>query len=380
MYRGNKNYNIIEQKIGILNTIYYKMDGFTYVKKINAYPLLLAVILIPIFLVPMMQVKAASYQKEALTIAKAGSLDDAANLNNKAISLDPFNPIYRLNHAKVLTSKQTLSTADKVLVDREMESAEKLSINNADLLTDIGRYHFQIGNLEKGFEVFERAIKLKPFDPKSWENLIDANRQLYEIYSTKGQNNEADKYFEKTLSVVKWAKEVNKKNLDPFIFNSKTSEYLERVMYLKDNIQNREKAVKSNVVLYNIPYLDINQDTIPDQWTPSTRDGIRIEYDSNKMVIENMKPEQYNYIQSRVLSLIPGKSYRIEVELTSSQSMKTIPFFVSGVSRQDDELIPQGNGYIGDISVPADLKLDNPNIVLYVMGKYEIVSFKITEK
>lgn len=376
-YRENKNYSINEQDTNFIKMIYLKIDRITYVKKLNAHPIFLAVILIPILLTPILQVKAASYQKEALNLAKAGDINKAESLSSKAVNLDPFNPTYKINHARVLLSKKSLSSSDKAIAENEMKSAESLAKNDSNLLTGIGQYYFQVGDLDKGFEVFERAIKLRPFDPKEWENLMDAYRQVYEIYYAKGQDKEADKYFEKVLSTVNWAKEVNKKNLDPFVFNAKTSEYLERVMYLKENVKDREKALKGNIVFYNMPDLDLNQDNIPDQWTLYTRDGIQIRNDDNKMIVESKKPEPTNYIESRALSLIPGKKYRIEVELANSQSIKTIPYLITGVNKQAEVLKPSGNVYSADVSVPADMKYDSPALIIYIKGKYEIKSIKI---
>ncbi len=364
----------VSAKDKVLNVL----GGLTRIKKINApVQAVLAVVLVVLF-VPVFIITAKGYAVEA--VSKSGADNEAAiGYMARAAQSDPFMPQYKLDYVKLLIDKKNKTAEDMEKIRGLLKSAERLAWYSPDLIPLAGSYYINIGDVDKGLSLFDRGTSLRPLRPEDWQQRAGVYYTVASYYIEKGQKDKAEAYIDKIKSMKDEAIKANGKNMNPFVFNPKTDETLERLLFAKEKIQSVNKSDLDKLVFYNIPDMDINFDGVPDQWTVSGNTALNIDAGNKAMTAENKNGVRDSYIQSRQINLAAGKRYKLEVEVLNKPGSGTIPFNIMGVSRSDDFLKLNGGSYTAEFATSNDFKPSDNALRMFIPGKYDIKSIKITE-
>ncbi|HHW00032.1 MAG TPA: hypothetical protein GXX36_10775 [Clostridiaceae bacterium] len=360
-----------------------QIDVSTKDKSYNSSSIIAAAVSFVILIVPVFMQTAASFRSRGEDALSRQDLESALANYKKASSLDPFEPGYLIDYVNLLLQKVERTKEDIEEATGFIARAENLSSRNYKLLSKVATYYLNIGNIEKGLQLFDRSVELCPFFPEVWQQKINAYMQVV-FYHFKNDQSEAGlEYVDKTLAIVDEAKEVNKRNMNPFIFNGQTMEMLEKLKYLKDKIGKQEIIDISKTAFYSMNDLDINFDSVPDQWTASSQEYIKLAYDNGDIKVENNSEDEgkWGYIQSRELNLLPDKEYIISVELDSGDEVKPVSYYVNGITDKAIALKSTGNNfYTGEFSTPADFNNEKCRLRLYLKDDIRIKSVSVLEK
>jgi len=344
------------------------------------HPVIGLAVVVAIMFVPVMLTVAKAYGSSGSKAVQARKMDDAAECFRKATAWDPFSAEYKISHANILLGKKKVSQQDLAEANRQVEAAEVLARYDVRLIPEIGSYYLSIGNIEKGLEFFDRAIELRPFRPEEWQNKISAYYEVAMLYFGRKNNKTAMDYVDKALAIINEAKSTNERNLNPFVFNRSTSEMLEKLKYIKDNAEKGGKIKIDEVVFYGMPEMDINSDGVPDQWTLSAPDQVKISVKDSNITVENTLVAKLPYIQSRQLELEPGKKYSIRLELTEAYKPDAIAFMVTGVMSGPANLERIGDVYTAEITTSADSSNSKHSLLLFVNKSFEFKNVLVVEK
>ncbi len=384
-FKSHSEEIITSHKTNNKSSILINIQNMVRVKRLKVYPMIPAILILLVLLIPFSFMQGLKSAEKAAAFGKNGNMASAAKYMNNAMKLDPFKPEYKVDYANYLNY---LSSSSKNVTQTEMNysisqvrEAEKMSWYNVDVLNDIAKYYFKVGgDINSGLNVIDRLTALRPLDPGEWQYKADAYLQVAILRAQKGDGQGALNFVNKTLSMIDEAKAVNKRNLEPFIFTDYTQEQIEKAKYIKDNYNRQESIDVNRIIFYSIPEMDINSDGIPDQWNKNKPSEMQIRNDNGVLVLENTKSGSISFIQSRVLSLQPSKTYKIEAELSDSPGANNIPFALTGVSERNDGLKLSDGIYKAEISTAPDFKANNNVLKLGVTGSYKIKSVRVLEK
>lgn len=385
LYYRNTDTGAMEEKQGF----FLKLNAWRRIPALKLHPVI-GLVMAGIFLVfSVMLVSASGYGQKGSQLMQS-SPEQALRYMEKAVDMDPFNASYQLYYANLLKTKKSATAADRQKADELAGKAEDLSkydfsyyssTGKAYLLPTILQYHFSTGEIDKGLAAANRMTELKPLVPTTWQDRIKAHYEVMKFYFFQQQNLEsALEYADKTLAMIDEAKEVNKKNILPFIFNWTTLDTLEKTQYMSDSLKAQKFVNPEMLVFYNMPDMDIDADGIPDQWEQNINPAVKFTSENGIMTVENTIPDQPGVIQSRMLGLRPGIVYEIEVELADSAGISSIPIAFTGLSSQPGILSPDGNAYRAELVIPADLKAENNVMQIGIAEKLKIKDIRMIQK
>ena len=352
-----------------------------------------------LMLIPALFAAAQGFGEKAVEAVREDKLNDAIKHMRIAASLDPLKPEFRIDWANLLIRRENLTRRDVDEAAGHIKRAEALCGPNVDLLAKIGAFYMSVGEVEKGLGYIDRTVVLRPFRPQEWQQKINAYAEAAMAHFRGNEPQKALEMIDRTLGIVGEAREANRRNLNPFIFTAETFGELERLKYIKDYFGKVAEIDISKVAFYNMPEIDVDNDGAPDQWSAAGQDFMKLEAKgggASAMVAENASPDKWGYIQSRELSLKPGKNYRIEMRAESMAEKSEIKFYVTGLSDKAHKFTegaasgaaPESAGegkneaaaYIGGFSTPDGFEGKNNRLRLYIRGKYGIGEIKLTEE
>jgi tetratricopeptide (TPR) repeat protein len=297
----------------------------------------------------------------------------------KAAQSDPFMAQYKIDSTKLILSKKEKTAQDIEEIKKLLKSAEKLSWYDRTLIAKVGSQYVSISEMEKGLSLFDRAVELRPLWPVEWQQRVAAYYSVAQYYIQSDKKDEAVKYMDMLKDIRTEAIKVNRKNLNPFVFDAITLEKLERLRYAKEKLQSLGKDDMEKLLFNSFNDMDINFDTVPDQWTPSDGISLGMNNTNNTIYAESKNGASGGYIQSRNLSLAEKKKYRIEVEFLNKPADEAVPFVITRLSQQNESLKSTDNVYTAEFSTPEGFKASENALRIFVTGKYEIKNIKITE-
>lgn len=377
-YRNSTAGEIIEHRKPITSKILGAAGRLTNIKKLNTPAAVILTASLVLLFIPAFINTAKGYAKEAVELSSK-DIDSSLKKMKKAAQTDPYMPQYKIDSVKLLMAKQQKTQEDIEDIKDYLKSAEKLSWYNSDLLAKVGEQYFKTGDLDNGLATFDRALELRPLLAEEWQQRIGAYYSVVEYYINEGNKEKAEYYIEKIANVQDEAIKVNKKNMNPFIFNAATDEKLEKLLYAKDNLDSVKKTDLEKLVFYNIPEIDVDFDGLPDQWTATSNISLNVTGDKKAMAAENKNNAGDSYIQSRQLTLTAGKKYRIEAQIKVNSATEAIPFDITGITQPGAALKQSGAGYTAEFITTADFKPSDNRLRIFLTDKYEISSIIITE-
>jgi tetratricopeptide (TPR) repeat protein len=260
-------------------------------------------------------------------------------------------------------------------VNNNIMKLEKKAENNLSLSSNIASFCFKTGQTDKGLEYLNNSISLFPFEPSLWYSKVDIYYQLMRKHFNDEDYENTMKYIESALNVIDEAKETNKKNMNPFIFNADTIELLEKMQYINDYIDNPDELKSINeIVHYTIPYMDTNLDTIPDQWRINDTTLMNITAERKGM---EMRASGRTFMYTQYYPKFKqGKTYRIEVQL--KKPVDYIAYFIYGI-KDRTELKKEENKYVAEFLVKNEPDENENQLRIYVESDCTIENILIKE-
>ena len=144
--------------------------------------------------------------------------------------------------------------------------------------------------------------------------------------------------------------EVNKKNMNPFVFNQNSVEILQKMKFLKDNWNNDKIQDVNEVIHYSMFDLDINIDNMPDQWGISNTDLIISTNNGEDLSIQTSE-RVYIYTHYPI-KLKKGNTYLIEIK--TRENVDNLSYFISGVTPNPISLINDNNKYTAELLIEQE--------------------------
>ena len=375
-------------------------------KGLNAYPAIVIILTIIVFVYPIIFYKAYNYSNKALDSYKQNNIDKAIELMDRAISLDFLNTDYIIGYTPISSKPEIrLGYVDLVLSKigavskqtNDMDNEEKSILNsyilksqklvkkiedqakyNSDLSLNLGIYYLNTSEKEKGIDYINKSVGLKRLVPAQWQYKANACYATAVSYFQQGNNEKGLEYIDKTINIIDEAKQVNSSNLKPFVFNIATQDYIEKAYYIKSIIRdNKDSQLDTEGLLFQSVFeMDINSDNNPDQWTFS--DNNETEVNSEGVLsIRRKDQSKSSYISSKSLAFEAKTEYLIEVELSNQEGIESIPFAVKGITTQTEQLYLKDNIFSAKIFTPAELS-DN-RLIIYINAEYKIKNIRITK-
>lgn len=379
----NEFHNHLEEKnvykYELLNKSLEKLKRIGDVKKVGIMPILGIIITGVVMMFPIMFNSASNYSVKANQALEKKDLVTALENLENAISRDKFKIKYKTEYAKLILSKDERTQEEVNKSNKYISDVEKVVKYDAQGAIDAGSYYLSTGEIDRGLKLFDEANMLRPLFPTQWQQRIDAYSKVAMYFL---QNNDLKNfvvYADKALKIADEAKEVNKNNLNPFVFTDDTMNLLENLISIKATIAVNKHFGGSLPVFQNIPWLDIDSNGIPDQWTVIGDAKAKFDLNKDKMIIENIDSDKTCAIQSRKLMLKEGKSYVVQVELVNVSDLKTIPFASTSKSEITGELRPLGNTFSAKVIAGKLEKDDTYVLKLWIKGKYEVKGIIIQE-
>lgn len=161
----------------------------------------------------------------------------------------------------------------------------------------------------------------------------------------------------------------------PFKFNDSTNDMLEKLNYIKDNINENRQNDVNKIVFYNIPDIDVNLDNIPDQWELSGNGDAELSYEDNKIIAE----AKNGALSSRKLKLKPNTQYRIKLKMDNLTQQTPISYNLDGITAKAEEFKTDKDILSAVITSPQGSKEFESALKININGKCEISGVLIEE-
>ncbi|NMA31036.1 MAG: O-antigen ligase family protein, partial [Candidatus Methanofastidiosa archaeon] len=345
--------------------------------------------------------------KKAFRYIQQSKFEEAINCIDLAIRLDKFNEKYVIGYnpissrsdikaglADILFAKADLLQqklndengayeTERLKLQQQFSEmyelvlkVEKGAKNNLTLSANLASFYFKMGDIEKGIEYLNHAIQLFPFDPSLWYSKTNIYFELTKSYYNNADDENAKKYLEQGLNIIKEAMEVNKMNMDPFMFDGKTVEILQIMKYIYDNYNKPQMVQVNGLKHYTIPNLDINLDKIPDQWQSGDYGLINVTASDHGINV-SVKDSGYIYALSPI-KLEKGKVYEVEVLLDKPDI--NLSFQLAGLTSNINLLHNKNNLYSNEFLVENVPNGNGDQFRIFLDKDCIIKMIKVTEK
>jgi len=350
---------------------------------------------------------ASSFAQKSYEYLRGQDIQKAITSINKAISFDKFNEKYILGYnpvpsrqdikaglADLLFIKNSLlqekeQKGEKIqeneqleiqqqfaAVNKQINGLEKEADNNLNLSSNLASYYFKTGQTEKGLKHLDSAIKQFPFEPALWHSKVDVYFQLMGTHFNNGEHDTAKEYINSGLNIIDEATEVNKRNMNPFIFKEETVALLQKMQFMNDHWDQDEIKDINKIVHYSVFNMDVNMDGIPEQWRISDIALINASIIDTGMGIE-ASGRSFIYTQHPI-KLEKGKAYQIEVKLKNP--VEYITYHISGITPKALPLTLANGKYSAELLVENEPNKNGNQFRVYLEEDCILESIVVKEK
>lgn len=351
-------------------------------KNINVWlvvPILAGVLLM---IVPINLYKAKVYQEKSLMYIKNSNINSAISLIKEAISLDPFNPSYASEYLTYLTDFTAKDTSDVELAKRLITKNTSLTKYNPDTTREFAVAQFRLGNIEDSLDLFERYVNLKPQATSSWDIYSTVfYSAIIQIQNMGDKNNKIDynkkrmDLSEKALSAISRVAQLNKTSLVPFVFENSTIMNFQKILFIKENPQIWSSC--TNLAYYTMRNMDVDSNTIPDEFTPATQ-NTKVYNSGRNIIIESDKWSKIDILKPNWKA---GEKYILSI-VTGKDTNKNFEAVVSGKTELKPSLSwdEKSNTYYAEFTVPSGKEQSEPDWFFNVNGKIEIKNIMLMRR
>lgn len=327
---------------------------------------------------------ASSYAKQSFKYLQNNDIETAISKMERAIKLDKYNEKYIIGYnpmqnrpdikaglTDILFLKnekykmaqengEVISDDEFYLLQKQFSKAalyikdiENKTKNNLSLTSDLASYCFKTGQIDKGINYLDLAISYYPFESSLWQSKIDVYYQLMKEYFNNEDYERAKEYLLKGLNVIDEVKNVNKGNMNPFVFNDNTVKLLQTMKFMQDSWDTNAIFEVNDVVLYSMFALDLNMDGVPDQLGISNPVYMKVSVNNEKDLYIQTSIGEYLYTRYPI-KLKKNKKYRVEI--LANDNVGHLSLYIPGITSEVLNLNFDGDKYSAEFLVE-----DEPN-------------------
>ncbi|HEY9063019.1 MAG TPA: O-antigen ligase family protein [Pseudobacteroides sp.] len=366
------------EEIETNSTIVNSLDRLIKIKTVNLHGLVLLTISVVILFIPVFIKSAGGMGKDAVSVS-ATNVDEAISRMKSAAGFDPWMAEYKLDYVNLLLLKKQKTQEDINNAKDVLEEAEKIAWNSVEFLPKIGSFYLQVGEIDKGLTLFDRATKLRPFRPEEWQQSLGAYYSVANYYILNKDKTKAATYIDKGLKLLDEFFISNKRNLNPAVLTASGQEHYENLRYMKENQSKIGISKINKLAFYYLKDLDSDKDGYTDQFNLGVANTTLNVKDNGILEVQGINGAKDGYLETRRLNLTEEKIYRIEVELDNEITTKVLPYTVTGLGTGQEGLVAAGKVYSAQISVPKDFKPSDNVLRIGVPERLEIKGIRIVE-
>lgn len=294
------------------NRLLYRINNL---KTFNVNCIAMVIVSILIMAVPSAFTLAAHYQKKNTQYLSEGNIEMALESIKKAAFFDGFNSAYKIKYCEQLLSQESITKDELALARKLREDAYKVDKYNVSTAESAGLLSLKMSEFDRGLQMINRSIEIRPFAERQWKMKADACYGIAKAYINKNDVQNAKKYIDQGLEVIREATIINERNMNPFVFGTETLEVIEKMAYLNNNIGVEALNQLNNQAFITVNEIDINSDGIPDQWKNLTPNNAEVGVENGLIVAKKIEKSGAGAMQSRVIALEEGKKYKLELVL-----------------------------------------------------------------
>lgn len=336
---------------------------------------------------------ASCYAKQSFVSLQNNDIEDAIYNIEKAIKLDKYNELYVIGFNPIPTRQDirtglidilflkndaynkieneggTVSEKDINIFKTQFTKAvsylkriEKKANNNLSLFNSLVNFYIRTGEIDKGIGYIDKAIECYPFSPSIWQAKVSIYYQLMSDYYNRGDYDRAKEYLLKGLNVIDEAKEVNKRNMNPFVFNDDTVAMLQNMRYMLDYWGTDEIYYVNEIIHYSIFDLDVNMDGVPDQWKVNNKELLQVSIrEENKLEIH---ASDKSFLNSQYpITFSKGGKYKLEIR--TQNDLDYLYCYLVGHTLPALPLNKEDGKYATEFIINDEPKLDSNELLLY---------------
>lgn len=351
------------------------------IKAIYLHPGLALLVAIVIITFPVMFIGGINNSNAASSLKSQNDLPGILTYISKAMASDPFSPKYKADYINLVLNQdqKKITQADILKTTKYANSIEKAAENNADIALSLSTYYLRTGSYDKGMHYLERVTQLKPFVPDSWNQKAEVLYQIALAYKKSGDDKTADKNFNEILNIADEVKKASQRSMISFTMSPSTMEVIEKVKLLKDNKTSLSESISSRSVFYALNNYDIDGNGIPDEWNDTNKNDVKLQVSGNTLTAETQNGKQ-GVLQSRGISLNPGKTYVISIELENAKDIAGNVMVTLSGQNDPIKLTKNGTTYTAEISTGSGGNIGPVSLGIVVDGKYVIKDARVVEK
>jgi len=332
---------------------------------------------------------AAHFNNKTVSAVSNNKLSEAGEHIAIAAKLDPLNPDYRVNMAKIINARKDIESQTKY--ERSVMQLER-AINsdkyNYQLYIEMALNQFRYGHFDLAMEYIDKSIHYNPAVARTYIQKADFLYNCAKYRYMKGKHNEAINYLKEIGNIERLIAEKNEQLERPIKIKPALLEQIYKANFVLDNITDRRIFNKADsVVMYENFDFDTDSDLLPDLWQiPDQADKvvegcITQENDGEAFRITSDNPSFFT--QRFNLSLEASSRYLVVVEGKSKSDIGKMTVLL-GSSSGKREQFKEGNialseeysVYQNTFETSDDIEPGNQYIRLYFNGKGKEVFIK----
>ncbi len=356
------------------------LQKLSNLKSFNVNPIVMVVLSFVIMIIPILFATAANFEGKYRKSLEEGNKDDALKYIKNAELLDTFNADYKIKHADMLLSGESITKEDFETAKELVESAKKVDRYNAQTIENGAIVYMKMSMFDEGTELLDRAVELMPFYEETWQLKMNMHYQLVLAYLKNGDFDSAKKHLDLAFETINKAKKKNERNMNPFVFSEKTMGYLEKLAYIKENFENLDLEQIDKIKFLSINEMDINSDNVPDQWKIIQRERVEVSVNEGNILVNNIRDNTPGSFQTRNIGFEGGKKYKIELIIDNREDAAKVLYYIPGFHGDFVQLerISEGT-YSANIEIPSDYKSEDTYIRFRFSKDSLIKSLTVTE-
>jgi len=174
--------------------------------------------------------KVAQYSK----IIKSNEVGEAeaAKINEKikemlslAVSFDPLTASYRIDYGNALEESVDdldKNRADIIKAEKHMAAALSLDRFNPQIHAYAGAFYLKTGDIDKGLELFDRAVELQPLRPENYNQVADAYIKVVQAYLKANRKEKIKDLLNRVIRIEEEVQSINAVKMKPVELDEET--------------------------------------------------------------------------------------------------------------------------------------------------------------
>ncbi|QZY55541.1 O-antigen ligase family protein [Crassaminicella profunda] len=325
--------------------------------------------------------------KKAIVYVQSNDIQNAIQYFERATKNDPFNGFYHMDLASLyaMIGKQEKQYSEKAI--KEIKRAVELESYNVKVLKKAAQIYMQMGELDKGLDYMDKAVKVQPMNPDNYadqtQTYLAVGKHYIDTNNQKGIAIIADEI--PNLKAV--LNNNSQSSLHPFKYDKNLHNQLQKLDYFWEYKNNMEKLKGLNkVIVYSQFNMDLDKNGIPDGleiW--NTEEGnLRVKKEDEYILLTN-RGDDYGILYTEKLSLQEERKYKLEIEYSSTLKDEDFDLYVYDLTNKSKviaklENVKRTKEFIKvalDIMVPKGVVAGKQKVGIVHRGKSnEVIKIK----